>query len=88
MPKKCKPCMSGDIKDLLTEQYPELTSILVNTPECEDGSMLNICSRGTKKKSEYNLFIGECMRAKKIKGFGNAAPAMRECAAKWKQRGK
>ena len=46
------------------------------------------CEKGEKKKREpsaYNLHISTCMKSKNIKGFGNAAPAMKECAAEWRK---
>lgn len=50
------------------------------------------CRRGTstakRAPSAYNNFIGDCMRGKKIKGFANAAPAMKQCAAEWRGRRK
>lgn len=46
------------------------------------------CDKGEKKKREpsaYNIHISTCMKSKHIKGFGNAVPAMVECAADWRK---
>ncbi len=63
-------------------------------PECEIGDLKVEQEKRTEKgeikakrpRSAYQNFISECMKAKHIKGFGNAAPAMKECAAQWKSR--
>ena len=99
MPKSCIPCLAPKVKELLSSapgsDYPSLRPLLAGVADCPDGKLLNLCpagAGGTRAKrapSAYNLFIGSCLKAKNIHGFGNAAPAMRECAAAWKrQKGK
>ena len=48
-----------------------------------------ICTEKAKKKreirSDYQKFISECMKAKKIKKFEEASKAMKECAASWQK---
>lgn len=48
-----------------------------------------ICKQKTLEKreirSDYQNFISECMKAKKIKKFEEASKAMKECAKAWKQ---
>ena len=93
MAKLCTPCLAPDVKAILLqameEQHPEIRKALSDIADCPDGRLVNLCasSRGTRVKrapSAYNLHISSCMKAKNIKGFANAAPAMRECAAEWK----
>ena len=98
MPKGCSPCLSREVRDLLhgalDERVPHLNELLARIPDCPSGQLINLCSatRGLREKrapSAYNIWIGSCMKGKNIKGFGNAAPAMKECAAAWQtQQGK
>ncbi len=98
MAKSCIPCMSPRVKELLSSalgsDYPTLRPLLAGVADCPPGKLLDLCPAGTggtrakRAPSPYNLFIGSCMKAKNIKGFGNAAPAMKECAAAWKRQPK
>ena len=47
-----------------------------------------ICKEKAVKRevrSDYQNFISDCMKAKKIKKFEEASKAMKECAITWKQ---
>lgn len=37
-----------------------------------------------RKKTAYNLFVGECMQRHNVKSLADAPDAMRKCAAEWK----
>ena len=41
--------------------------------------------KGKRELSEYQLFLSKCMKEKKIKKFGEASSAMKECVLKWKK---
>lgn len=86
-------CLSPRLKQVLIEELSregamdELLRELEDLPECPRG--VPIAFGSTKKgrgRSEYQQFISECMRAKNIRQFGQAAQAMRECAAEWRKR--
>lgn len=87
--RRCQSCLGADVKDIILRSLPELRDVLATIPTCAVPTALQVCQPGTRGQrgpSEYNIFIGECMRAKHIKGFGAAAPAMKGCAAEWKAR--
>ena len=91
MPKtKCVPCMSKPLKDLIREftDDPQTLKIIDTVAICPVGEILNICSRIKRQPNAYQLFIGDCMRSKPIKGkpFGAAAEYMKECSLEWKSR--
>jgi len=96
---KClNPEIKQKIYNVLQEERikpQELTMLekIKEIPECSSGMLLEIgaistseASKDKKKRvlSKYNLFIAKCMKSKNIKGFGNAAPAMKECALEWR----
>ncbi len=86
---KCTPCLGANIKEVITELYPNLASKLSAIKTCPVDTEINFCAKGAKgerKKSAYQEFVSQCMKSKNIKGFGNAAPAMRECAAEWRKK--
>lgn len=89
------PCIGEEIKGLILQEYPELEVVLDKLPDCADPRGLKLKGRQSNKEggvkrqpSEYNIHISKCMKSKNIKGFGNAAPAMKECARAWKERPK
>ena len=41
--------------------------------------------KGKRELSEYQLFLSKCMKEKKIKKFGEASSAMKECVTEWKK---
>ncbi len=80
-----------------TDVPKQIIDVLLQTldeiPECENGYPVGF---GTPKAagggrqahekrapSAYNQFIGTCMKEKHIKGFGEAAGAMKQCAAEY-----
>lgn len=90
MPKRCIPCLGSAIKEVLIEelagQISHLGLLLEDVPDCDNALGIDLCTKGRKPRgrSQYQEYISVCMKAKNIKGFGNAAPAMKECAAEWK----
>ena len=91
-------CIGSDIKAGILDRISsrDLSAQIQRIPECKlpDDIQLDLAKgsrKGRREKGEkrapspYNIFIGTCMKAKKIKGFGNAAPAMKECAAAWRK---
>lgn len=89
---KCVPCMSESLKKVIhnfTNDPHTLKQIDV-IPACPVGEILNLCGGkpGGRKPNAYQMFIGECMRGKPIKGkpFGEAAKYMKECAVEYKNR--
>lgn len=93
---KCVPCIGDNVRKAILGAVDsrELYAYLESIPVCDEPDSLEVCfvkstRRGGGEKrepSEYNKFIGSCMKGKNIKGFGKAAPALRECAAAWKKR--
>ena len=92
MAKRCVPCLGVSVKEILVRelsgQIPNLDLVLADVSDCADGHGIDLCTTGKKgrKRSQYQEFISVCMKSKNIKGFGNAAPAMKECAAQWRSR--
>lgn len=94
--KKPKPpiivtCLADGLKSLLgSELSPEQAEKIQRVPSCEGDELIGFgdTKGGVKTKrqpSVYNKFIGTCMKSKNIKGFGQAGPAMKECAIDWKK---
>ena len=75
MPKKCAPCLEAGFKEALLREVQDtaLRAALEQLPVC-----------GIRKKSEYQTFVGECLRAKHLKGFDPRA--LSACAAQWRER--
>lgn len=83
---RCKPCIGSNLKKALLQHDSGLQVILDRIADCPSPDMIEICSRTSGRgKSAYNQFISTCMKGKKIHGFGQAAPAMKECAAEWRK---
>lgn len=88
-------CVGPKMRSILLEHAASRAEhdIIQRIPECPPPQEidLGISRRGRREKGEkrapsaYNTFIGNCMKAKHIKGFGNAAPAMKDCAAEWRK---
>ena len=98
MPETRIICIGANVRDAILGQIKnrDVSAHLQTIPECSlpDDIQLDLHkrSRGERREkgekrapSPYNLFIGSCMKAKHIKGFKNAAPAMKECAAEWRK---
>ena len=92
MAKACVPCLGPKVKAAISSQIKgtAVQEILDAIPDCKEPTAIQMCGgkkgKGKRAPSAYNNYIGECMRAKHIKGFSNAAPAMRECALEWKNK--
>lgn len=94
MTKKCQPCMSKSIKEVIRKftDDPGTLRQVDTIPVCPTGEIMNLCGgkAGKRQAGPYATFIGECMKSKPIKGkpFGAAAQYMKECAAEYrKQKG-
>ena len=85
---KCKPCIAAEIKEAILEKFgdKEIRLLLDSIPDCTPPELINVCGRKGRGGSAYNTFIGTCMKAKNIKGFGEAPAAMRACAKEWRER--
>lgn len=83
---RCKPCLGADVKKAILEEIPGLKELLGKVADCEDPEGLEICGRTGRARSAYQSWVSECMRGKKIKGFGEAPAAMRDCARQWRER--
>lgn len=83
---RCLPCLGKDVKKAILEEIPGLKDLLGKVADCEDPEGLELCGRAGRARSAYTEHISTCMKAKKIKGFGEAPAAMRACAAEWRAR--
>jgi len=89
MKAKCIPCLGKDVKEAIRSlNDPVLNDALDKVEDCPDPLEIQMCVKPPRAKSEYQVFIGECMRSKPIKGkpFGEASKYMKQCAAAWRQR--
>ena len=79
-------CMSKDMKEHIlnkleqvnTEKVDKIMTDIEKVQECN-----NRKTKGNRKPSKYNIFIGECMR-----DIGKSVPApqrMKTCAVNWKK---
>lgn len=95
MEETCVPCLGYRIKkSLVSELGDSVAEKLKKIPTCEDPLAINLCEntprervskpKKTRKPSEYQLFVGECMRERHSKGFD--PNAMKNCAEKWRLR--
>ena len=85
---KCTPCLSKEAKDvLLSVKNDIITQQQIHDIEtCPTGEFFNLCPKKKRAKSDYQIFVSECMKGKNIKQFGEAPTAMKECAIEWKNR--
>lgn len=87
--KQCIPCLGNDVKEAIRElRDVSLDLALEKIPDCPDPLGIEVCAKPERKKSEYQIFISECMKTKPIKGkpFGEASRYMKECAVAWRKR--
>lgn len=87
MTKRCIPCLSDEVKIAIRQgvKDPEVLAMLEEIAVCQVGPQIQMCGvTGKRPRSAYQQFISECMKSKNIKGFGAAAPAMKECALEWR----
>ncbi len=81
---KCQPCLGADLKEVLTRTFPDLAETLAKLPDCSDPTGLQFCGRGQRAKSEYQVFMGSCLRERdKTKPISQG---MKDCAHQWRQR--
>ena len=77
-----KEAISSQLKGAMVRE------LLEKIADCPEDMDIQMCGgktvRSKRAPSAYNIFVGDCIRAKDIKGFGAAAPAMKGCAAEWK----
>jgi len=83
-------CMSNYLKSEIAWKAGDSLSpveklLLQKIPECEGGKLVGFSpvKGGKGKKSEYQKFIAECIKASKLP----VREAMKECAKKWKEKG-
>lgn len=62
---------------------PQVLSILDATPSCVGKELIELCLKKKRQPNAYQVFVGECLRRKKVRGFDDAPGKMRECAAEW-----
>ena len=89
MKAKCVPCLGTDIKEVIRSLNDRSLDIILDKIEdCPDPLQIQVCGKSPRAKSDYQVFVGECMRSKPIKGkpFGAASAYMKECASEWKNR--
>lgn len=85
-------CLSRPVAEHLVgaldaKKDQETISRIRELPTCPAGEVVGFGgSRSGRRTSPYQEFIGECLRAKKIKSFGDAPSAMKGCAAEWRKR--
>lgn len=83
----CVPCLGRNVKEAILKALPELKDAVEGIADCEDPAGLALCGRsGGRRRSAYNEFISRCLKSKGIKGFGQAASAMKECATEWRKK--
>ena len=88
MPKKtCTPCLSKGIKDAIARVVKDhtLQQLLADMPECDPGVEMQLCWK-PRRRSAYQEFASQCLKAKNIKKFGEAGKAMKECSIEWRRR--
>ena len=76
----------------------EIKKLMEEFPDCEEGTPIDYdevdeikedsIQKKKRKPSEYQKFIGECMRKAGIKSFSEAPQAMKACVREWKERKK
>lgn len=89
MSNKCIPCLGADLKDAIRQLNDRaLDDALDKVPDCPDAMEIQFCVKPPRAKSEYQVFVSQCMKSKPIKGkpFGEASKYMKECAVEWKRR--
>lgn len=70
----------------------QIARIVEEISDCQGDTLVGIeevsdkgkSKRAKRKPSEYNKFIGSCLK-EKIKPLGGAPQAMKFCATKWKE---
>lgn len=90
MTTKCTPCISENIKQVIRAgtNDPHIHDVLNKIATCPIESEIIFCGKTKRAAGPYAVFIGECMKRKKVKKFGEAPQKMKECSLEWKQRAK
>lgn len=88
--RSCVPCIGAELKEIIGEDFPGLTAYLSRVPDCPIQTEIQLCyleaskKRSGRKTSEYNRFIGTCMKEGNVHGRHEAASRMKTCAAQWR----
>ena len=72
---RCAPCLDNPFKE-------ELLAVLTDPDMRKAVAALPTC--GGRKRSKYQIFVGECLRGKHLKGFDPTA--LKDCAQRWRER--
>lgn len=89
--KTCVPCIHPEVKKLLRREIKDLSldEILNSVADCPGTEPLRICmaevGKAPRRRSAYQEFISTCMKGHRIKAFGQASGAMKECAREWRK---
>lgn len=86
MPKRCQPCLGSDIKTAILREIrdPGVEAVVGKVRDCDDPVGIELCGKTGRARSAYQSHISTCMKAKGVKGFGAAGPALKQCAAEWR----
>ena len=88
MPKRCVPCFSDEVKQILRQlNRPDINTIISGLATCTSEPSIQLCSKGKggRGKSEYNVFIGKCIK-EPGKSSIPITERMRGCASEWRKR--
>ena len=88
MKKRCTPCLSQDIKDIISEKLRDsrIDQLLDSIKTCDTELTIELCGKKVRPRSAYQEFVGNCLRGKHLKKFDPGA--LKECAAEWRQQKK
>ncbi|MDP2659462.1 MAG: hypothetical protein Q8R28_01855 [Dehalococcoidia bacterium] len=81
-------CLDPFVLDAVTDQLRErgveehLLEALAHIPPCKAGELVGMKGKGTRKRSEYQQFVSDCMKGRP----GPVTESMKACAAEWKGR--
>ena len=88
MPRRprCVPCLSDQAKELLRQGAtdPVMRQAIDAVGTCAGGEYLNLCGEQKRPRSQYQTFISECLKAKRLTRFD--PEAMKDCARTWRER--
>ena len=77
MAKKCVPCISQDIKDIISEKLgdPRMNQLLESIKTCDTDLTIELCGKKARPRSAYQEHTAVCMRAGKT---------MKQCSIEWR----
>lgn len=81
---RCKPCLGEDIKEAILQGAPHLKDTLALIADCKDAKGLDLCGQTKKKRSAYQEWTSQCLKAKKLTKFDPGA--LKDCARQWRER--